>query len=137
MRDRLLRALTRLEPGVVDHWRRLAKRLQEAGAEARAIAAWTGLLAAAPDDLQAHANLARLYVGEGRHAEAAAHFRVEADACPQDAKAWRRLAACLRHAGDLAGELDALTRALEIDGSQSKLKARAAALRRRLRRGLV
>ena len=62
---------------------------------------------------------------------------MEADAFPGDAKAWRRLAACLGRAGDPAGELDALTRALEIDGSQSKVKARTTALRKRLKGRLL
>jgi Flp pilus assembly protein TadD len=128
-----LEALTRLAPSEADHWRHLAKRLQDAGAGARAIAAWTGLLAVAPDDLQAHANLARLHAGEGQHGQAAIHFRAEAHARSEDAKAWRRLGACLGQAGDIAGEFDALARALEIDGSQSKVKARVAVLQGRLK----
>ena len=127
-----LEALIRLEPAPVGHRRLLAKLLQAAGPPTRAIDAWLSLLEIVPGDLQAHANLARLYAGGGLYAQAAPHFRAEAEADAANGDAWRRLATCLRKIGDDAGELHALTQALRIVRGEPKLRARAETLRRQM-----
>ena len=121
-----VRALAESIPGEAKGWRRLARLLLRSGDPANEAMAWERLLALT-NDLEAHARLAKLLPALGRTQDSLQHLRMLAEAAPEKAERWRRLAFFARVAGDLNGEIEAWQRILAI-GADERAQSRLAEL---------
>ncbi len=123
-----LRALAQADPANPEGWRRLARFCQEAGDAEGEIAALQDRLDACGLDDAAEARLVRLLSESGRGGEAAAQLRRLAQANPQDAEGWRRLARLHQLSEDVEGEIAALKDRLAACGPDAGASARLAKL---------
>ena len=111
----LLRRFAEAEPERVKPWRRLAEALVAGGDREEELQALDRILMIDSDDRAARSRAADLLEALDRPAEAIPHLRVLADADPDRAKGWRRLALALELTGDIDGEVGAWRRAVAID----------------------
>ena len=111
-----LRLLAGAEPGKTKGWRRLALALQEARQAEAEIEAWSHLLAAEANDVQAHERLAQLLTEAGREPEAIAHFEAIVRIAPENARAWRRYARALNQSDKSLGEQKVWLQTLALAG---------------------
>lgn len=108
---------------------RLARLRQALGEDEPEAAAWIRVLAAEPDQVEAHARLAELYWRAGRTQMAGPHLKRAADAFPGKAKLWERLAHCQEECGELDAAEATWTKVLELDPGAMEASERLAKVR--------
>ncbi len=105
-------APTRAEP-----WRRAARLLRRQGDLAAAAVAYERACARAADDLLLRREAAETYATQGRHRDAARHWRVLAEAHPDRWEGWHLLGVALSNALCFEQAEQALRRALALGGA--------------------
>jgi tetratricopeptide (TPR) repeat protein len=96
----------------------LADYLAAAGALPKALALLDAVLAAHPDDVEAHNSFGVVAMRLGRHDRARQEFNTVLDLDPTSATAYANLGADALSSGDVAGAIVPLTRALELEPRQ-------------------
>ena len=123
-----LRALAETHPGHPWFWTALAQCHEASGDTSAELEATTRVLALDPSRNRLRMRAALILEGRGDFAEAAAHYRVLADAHPERPKLALRLARTCRWIGDEAGETAALAHLLALEPANVEAHGRLADL---------
>ena len=124
-----MQAISDTLPNLVKPALRLARLRAALGEDEAETAAWVRVLAADPDQMEAHSRLAELHWQAGRHLAAAPHLQRVAEAFPGRVKFLQRLAHCHEEAGDLDAAEATWARVLQLDPGAMEASERLAKMR--------
>jgi aspartate beta-hydroxylase len=120
-----------MSEATIEHILREAQAAAQRGDVAAAGKLYHDVLMHAPDQPHAHNGLGMMALNEGRHADAAKHFRRAAIADGREPALWINAARACREMGDVDGERTALDAALSIDQRHFMARLRKAELHER------